>query len=54
MLNDAKLILEHNPNPEIQTKMDQSLKELNYNPNRIAYKQKIVSDLYKYKKYYLD
>ena len=54
MLNNSKLILEYVPNSDIKDKINQFLKELDYSPNRISYKQKIVNDLYKYKKYYLD
>jgi len=54
MLNKSKLILEYKPNSDIKQKIDKFLGVLNYNPNRISYKQKIASDLYKYKKYYLD
>ena len=51
---NAELILEYKPNDDIEEKIQQSLKELKYKPNRIKYKQDIVDDLYKYKKYYLD
>jgi len=51
---NAELILEYKPNDGIEEKIQQSLKELRYKPNRIKYKQDIVDDLYKYKKYYLD
>jgi len=51
---NAELILEHNSNNDIEDKIEKFLKELKYKPNRIKYKQAIVDDLYKYKKYYLD
>ena len=51
---NAELILEYNSNNDIEQKIQKSLKELKYKPNRIKYKQAIVDDLYKYKKYYLD
>ena len=54
MLNNSKLILEYVPNSDLNQKIKNFLEKLNYTPNRIAYKQKIVADLYKYKKYYLD
>ena len=54
MLNNSKIILEYAGNPDLEEKISIFLKALNYKPNRIAYKQKIVADLYKYKKYYLD
>ena len=42
------------PNSDLNQKINNFLKKLDYKPNRIAYKQKIVADLYKHKKYYLD
>ena len=54
MLNNARIILEYVPNSDLDQKLSRFLEELNYSPNRIAYKQKIVTDLYNYKKYYLD
>ena len=51
---NAELILEHNSNNDIEDKIEKFLKELKYKPNRIKYKQAIVDDLYKHKKYYLD
>jgi len=54
MLNNSRLVLEHVPNESINKKIDKHLKELNYQPNRIKYKQEIAVDLYSHKKYYLD
>ena len=54
ILNNSKLVLEHVPNFGIDKKIEEELKKINYKPNRIKYKQDIVSDLYKHKKYYLD
>jgi len=54
MLNNYRLILEFVPNNDLDQRFSTFLEELNYKPNRIAYKQKIASDLYKHKKYYLD
>ena len=54
MLNNSKIILEYVDNPDLEEKINMFLEVLNYKPNRIAYKQKIVADLYKHKKYYLD
>ena len=54
MINNAKLILEYVPNSELEKNLNNFLNQLDYRPNRIRYKQKIVSDLYKNKKYYLD
>lgn len=54
ILNNSKLILEHLPNDEINDKIEENLNQLNYKPDRIKYKQDIVNDLYKFKKYYLD
>jgi alkylation response protein AidB-like acyl-CoA dehydrogenase len=54
ILNNSKLILENVPNESIDNKIDLHLKVLDYKPNRIKYKQDIIDDLYKYKKYYLD
>ena len=53
-INNSKLILEYVPNVELDQKLNTFLKELDYKPNRIAYRQKIANDLYKNKKYYLD
>tara|TARA_Y100001968_G_scaffold280507_1_gene277015 strand:+ start:3125 stop:4924 length:1800 start_codon:yes stop_codon:yes gene_type:complete len=54
ILNNSKLVLEHVPNFDIDEKIKEELKKINYKPNRIKYKQDIVDDLYKHKKYYLD
>ena len=54
ILNNSKLVLEHVPNFSIDEKIKEELKKINYKPNRIKYKQDIVNDLYKHKKYYLD
>ncbi len=54
MLNNSRIILEYVPNFDLDQKLVRFLEELNYTPNRIAYKQKIVTDLYNHKKYYLD
>ena len=54
MINNAKLILEYVPNSELEKNLNNFLNQLDYRPNRIRYKQKIVSDLYENKKYYLD
>ena len=54
MVSNSKLILEYTGNSDLGEKINMFLEVLKYKPNRIAYKQKIVADLYKYKKYYLD
>ena len=54
MLNNSRLVLEYVPNEDINKKLNKYLKELNYKPNRIKYKQEIAVDLYNHKKYYLD
>ena len=54
IINNSKLILEHLPNDEINDKIEENINHLNYKPDRIKYKQDIVDDLYKHKKYYLD
>ena len=54
ILSNSELILEYVPNDDMNKKIQKNLKELKYEPNRIKYKQDIVEDLYKYKKYYLD
>ena len=54
IINNSKLILEHIPNDEVNDKIEENINHLNYKPDRIKYKQDIVDDLYKHKKYYLD
>ena len=54
MISNSTLILEYTGNFGLGEKINMFLEALKYKPNRIAYKQKIVADLYKYKKYYLD
>jgi hypothetical protein len=38
----------------MKKKIKECVDKLNYTPNPIEYKQDIVKDLYKHKKYYLD
>ena len=54
MISNSKLILEYTGNFDLGEKINMFLEVLKYKPNRIEYKQKIIADLYKYKKYYLD
>jgi alkylation response protein AidB-like acyl-CoA dehydrogenase len=53
-LEKAQVILEFTENVDMINKIKIEKDRLNYQPNRIKYKQDIIIDLYKYKKYYLD
>ena len=54
LLEKAQVILEFTENVDMINKIKIEKDRLNYQPNRIKYKQDIIIDLYKYKKYYLD
>jgi len=54
MSNNAGIILNYTKNSQMKKKINDCIKKLNYCPNPIKYKQNIVKDLYKHKKYYLD
>ena len=53
-LDKAQLILEFIEDSGIIDKIKKEQGKLNYQPNRIKYKQDIVNDLYNHKEYYLD
>jgi len=54
MINNSELILNYTKNKQMKKKIKDCVEKLNYTPNPIEYKQDIVEDLYKHKKYYLD
>ena len=53
-LDKAQLILEFIEDLSMIDKVNKEKDKLNYQPNRIKYKQDIVNDLYNHKEYYLD